>query len=1020
MNFPKLPELDNGEYVNSWNLFSRSLLIHKFSIKNPNTVYVVENEKIQTQMSQMSEFLWNTIPELLYISDLVELIYNNQGSYFIDQHIIDKDIISKKQFEYKHVLKIKKWEEIAPSVIVEKLIELQYSFAEYEEKWSFSLQGDILRVTPRYWDSIHISFWWETIESFSRDCVGEMYFGRYAPLEILENIQGAKKSFLEIFHSNSHKLLLNVVDFYHYAEIIRPCFKESIAFNNIESPDGSSWDLKIFDFILDSIDTLHENFLSDKREKFIYTKNTKTISNFIELNNFQWIQVNSKNINIAKSFQSNESIVICDDILSKIFIKKRVKRSLAQNMDLLLQMKPWDYVVHIDHWIWIFKEILEKELWEIKKEYMAIEYAAWDKLFVPISEVARVSKYVWSENPKLTPLSTKQWEKKLEKANGEVEELAGELLEIFAKRKLNKWYAFPSYIDEQNRFFQSFDYVYTDDQSQVIREIYVDMESPLAMDRLVSWDVWFWKTEIAFATMYKAIIAGKQAALISPLVVLAYEHFEKARMRFAEFWINVEVVTRFETKSAIENTLKKLKNGKIDLLVWTHRLLSEDIVWKDLWVLVIDEEHKFGVKDKEKIKRLKGNIDILSLSATPIPRSLNMALSGIKSVSLLTTPPVWRQSISTLVAPLEDEMILQAGKREFERGWQVFFIHNRVSTIDAMKEYLSNIFPGKKIVVTHGQLPWDQLERRILAFKSRQYDILLSTTVIENGIDFANVNTIFINEASRFWIGQIHQLRGRVGRSNKKGYCYLLFKRDTIAEDAAKRLKTMVDYSHLWAGFELAVKDLEIRWWGDILGMRQSGQSVEIGVNLYMEMLEDKIEELKNQRFPDEALDWNLQRPKRLHTSIELHLGAYIDDQFFSSELDKLNFYREIESLDIREDLQNLRDDFMQLNPILPQETINFFDLLDLKLLSNKSKVISIKRVGINYQLDFDSSMTLEDMREFLDKDTQAWFVLSSMTRVRTATKNFGSERKFLECMLNLFSWVTKKKITIKKKIIKK
>jgi transcription-repair coupling factor (superfamily II helicase) len=400
-----------------------------------------------------------------------------------------------------------------------------------------------------------------------------------------------------------------------------------------------------------------------------------------------------------------------------------------------------------------------------------------------------------------------------------------------------------------------------------------------------------------------------------------------------------------------------------------------------------------------------------------------MALNGIKSMSMLTTAPVWRQSIETIVSKYDDKVILEAWKREFERSWQLFFIHNKVTTIETQKNSLAKIFPWKKIVIAHGQLPWDQLEKRILAFKKKEYDILLATTVIENWIDFSNVNTIFINDAYNFWISQIHQLRWRVWRSDKQWYCYLLFNRDKIKDDAAKRLKTIVDYSHLWAWFELAIKDLEIRWWWDILGIKQSGQQAEIGINLYLEMLENKIEEIKKTG-PENMknLYWEnkeLTSTRKINTSIDLQLSAFIDNNLFHWELDKINFYREIESLEDLEDLENIISDFKEINTDISKETQNFFDLLEIKLKAPDYKITSIRKLWINYQIDFVENINLDELKWFLKLDHEVKFEVNKLHRLRASVKKFTSEQEFLNYIKGIFSWkksYEKKKIKLKKK----
>ena len=838
----------------------------------------------------------------------------------------------------------------------------------------------------------------------------------------------------EKLNNKNTLIVLDSLDFSSSYDDLYGGLKNFINLPSLSQNKTNEIDLWFKDLFVESIDDLKELLNNSSfHHKYIFTKNIKTFKNFIEYNDIDSVHILESSVNNLKSFQWKESLFICDDNISRIFVKKRGKRSMSKDMDLLLQIKPWDYIVHIDHWIGIFNTIIEKDLWWIKKEYVELEYKSDDKLFVPITEVGRLSKYVWSENPKLTPLSTKAWETKLKKASADIEIIARELLDVYAKRKLHKWFTFTSFPKEEWIFQNSFEFTYTKDQFSIIQEIFQDMESENPMDRLLSGDVGFWKTEIAFNAIYKAMLNGKQAALISPLVVLAYEHFDKAQERFQDFPFNIAVITRFEKESKIKEVLKKLESGKIDCIIWTHRLLSPDIKFKDLWLLVVDEEHKFWVADKEKIKNFKGNIDILSMSATPIPRSLNLALNGIKSISMLTTPPVGRQSIHTIVSNFSDKIIQDAGNKEFERWGQLFFIHNRVETISHFQAYLEKIFPNKKIIVTHWQLPGDTLEKRIIDFKRKQYDILLSTTVIENWIDFSNVNTIIINEAGNFWISQIHQLRWRVWRGDRQWYCYLLFKKDKIKQDAAKRLKTIVDYSHLWAGFELAIKDLEIRWGWDILGIRQSGQSVEIGVNLFLQMLESKIEELKNTSPAYSSLSPSIRgtkgEPYKINTKIDLNISIFIDNNFFSSELDKINFYREIESLNTIEDLESIISDFKEsaLTPTLsqgekekdrlPRWTNNFFDLLRLKILANKHNISYIKRAWLNYQIDFSDAWDkgLENLKQFLDHDKEVKFRVISLTRIRSETKKFANDESFIQYLLQLFSWKTRnRKIKLK------
>jgi len=736
------------------------LLLKEELLKTDSFLIVVENEKNLNSYIKTSNFLNIELKELNNMSDLINFIYNKSWKFIVNKELFNLKIESFSQVEYKNLLKVSKWDNIEINEITKKLNELWYNFSEYDNEWTFNIVWDILSFTDLSGVITKISFWWDTIEDIfvTNKSSENFYFWKNENLDFDSTNKKNNKEFIEKITNTDSLFILDSLDFYSSYDEVSSKLVNFITFNSLKEND-SYINLGINDLYIDKLEDFKLILEEKGIKKYIFTKNRTTINNFLELNNLGGIEVIETSLNTLKSFKSSKEIVICDDNISRIFVKKRIKRSLSKNLDLMMQIKPWDFIVHIDHGIWIFREIVEKDLAGIKKEYITLEYKNNDKLFVPITEVSRVSKYVWVENPKLTGLSTKEWEKKIRKVWEDVEVIARELLEVYAKRKLVKWYAFKSLPKEETVFANSFEYVYTDDQLNIIKDIYTDMEDIKPMDRLLSGDVWFGKTEIAFASIFKSIINWKQAALISPLVVLAYEHYEKSIERFSNFPINIWVITRFEKPAAIKATLERLKTWKIDLIIWTHRLLSEDIQFKDLWLLVVDEEHKFGVKDKEKIKKFKGNIDILSMSATPIPRSLNMALSWLKSISMLTTPPVGRQPIQTVVLSFDDKVIFDAGKREFDRGWQLFFIHNRVETISAMWNYLSNIFPGKKIAIAHGQLWWDLLEKRIIDFKRKQYDILLATTVVENGIDFSNVNTIFINESQNFWISQIHQLR---------------------------------------------------------------------------------------------------------------------------------------------------------------------------------------------------------------------------------------------------------------------
>lgn len=988
-------------YLNTWNIFSRSLLIKE---KLNNSLIITKTENIKKYL-KIFTYLNSPITEITYLSQLLDFAKNDNGNFIVNYDLFFAKLPNNWELENKYSITLEKDKPCEIDELLKKLNDFGYKFREYLEWWDYKKSWDTLSIKLKNKkENIIISFWWDSIESIyiengihSKN-VDEFTIWKIEELNFFSLENNFNKELLEILKQKN--LILDNIDILEWANNFLN-LENIIALDILKNANIPQTNLDITDLFIDNLENLIKILKENKKVK-IYTKNERTIQTFLEYNNISNIEIHKTDLTILKSFKSSKEIIICDDNLSKIFVKKRVKKSLSENIDLLLQIKPWDFVVHIDHGIWIFEWIIWKEIGKLKKEYLEIHYKWWDKLFVPITEVRRVSKYIWNENPTLTGLSTKEWSKKLEKVWEDIQKVAEELLEIYAERKISKGFAFRYFDWEMTKFARTFDYEYTPDQVNAIEEIMEDMSKETPMERILVWDVWFGKTEVAFNAVYNAFLNWKQSIIISPLVVLAYEHYNKACERFSKFPINIWLLTRFQTQSEAKIILDKLKTWKIDLIIWTHRLLWESLEYKDLWLLVIDEEHKFWVKDKEKIKEMKWNIDILSMSATPIPRSLNMALNGIRDVSILSKAPSIRKWVETFVSKFDDNVIIEAWKKEFERGWQLFFIHNRVESIDSMARYLQELFPKRKIIVTHGQLPWHELEDRILAFKRKEYDILLSSTVIENWIDFPNVNTIIINEAYKFGISQIHQLRWRVWRSDKEGYCYLLFKKEKISEDAAKRLTTVVEYSHLWAGFELAIRDLEIRWGWDILGLKQSGLSTEVWINVYLKLLEDKIEELKMQTpipspFPSEE-----KGNKKIETSIDLNISAYLGDDFFESELDKLNFYREIESISDLEELENLISDFKELSPELSEENNNLFKVLEVKIVASNYKIKSIKRTWVSYEISFIESLKIDELKAFLDLDKEVKFIVNWLTTLKCPCNKFSGDWDFLNYLYKI------------------
>ncbi len=1046
----------NHSYTNSWNFFSKWLILKSAYKKYKKIILIVENDKLISQYKKVFDYIRQSYKEVETQSSLINLAHAQNWLFLIKNYSLKEEIITHDQLLY-FSQKLKKWESYQINSIIKKITQMWYEYSDFSNHWTYKKNGDILSIVSFDWEyEYKLSFWWEILEEileikkFKEDIISSeevqefcIWWNKKIFHENGEDLPQAKSSTLQQYIINSWSFtVLDSLDFSEYYEQNTKLLTNFCCFDFVTNKQLIGKNIQVHSPNIDNIDNLKEILSNSNVSTSVYTKNTNTITNFLEYNGLEWAEIHEIRWNFLKSFEiedssvsSKKQVIICDDVLGKIFIKKRINKNVAADLDLLLKITPGDYVVHIDHGIWIFKSVIKKELPTnphskskrvIIKEYIEISYKWEDKLFVPITEVSRVNKFIGPDNPKLTGLNTTEWSRKLKKVDESIQRIAEELLEIYSQRKLWRSFAFLADSKKEASFQASFPYTYTSDQDEAINEILDDMSKSEPMDRLLVWDVWFGKTEVAFNAIYRSFINKKQSVFIAPLVVLAYEHYEKALERFRWMWMSIAVITRMESASKVHTVLSWLKQWSIDLVIWTHRLLSDKISYKNLWLLVVDEEHKFGVSDKEKIKKLKTTIDILSMSATPIPRSLNMALSQIRQISIIKTPPQGRKDINTIISKYSERVILDWCNSEFERWWQVYFVHNRVQTLVHFEKVLHWLFPDKKVIITHGQLPGNTLEKRIIDFKNKKYDILLTTTVIENGIDFPNVNTIFINEAQQFWISQIHQLRWRVWRSDRLGHCYLLYKKENLWTETAKRLKTIVNYSYLWAWFELAMKDLEIRWWWDLLWCRQSGQSSEIWVNLYLKLIEQKVNELKNNNpLLNSSQQWSSSNSKKLliHTKIDLQLDIWIPDQYFDSELDKINFYREIESLTHEEDLQNLIEDFSLENNLkeLPEQMQNFFTLLTVKLKAQHYNIIHIKKVGVNYQLDFEKNTNLEELKRFLDLDLQVKFVVASLTRLRSSAKNFTNAEFFLQYLLKLFDKnIWRKKVKLKGKIIPK
>ncbi|MEK7828614.1 MAG: transcription-repair coupling factor, partial [Deltaproteobacteria bacterium] len=545
-----------------------------------------------------------------------------------------------------------------------------------------------------------------------------------------------------------------------------------------------------------------------------------------------------------------------------------------------------DFIVHTIHGIGIYQGLKRLKIEDIENDFLLLEYQGGDKLYLPVQRLHLVGKYrgVEGKKPEIDKLGSTRWEKTKGRVKKIAEEMAKGLLELYAARKVVEGFSFSGGDRLFSEFEASFEYDETPDQLSAIEDVLKDMEEPRPMDRLICGDVGYGKTEVAMRAAFKAVMDNRQVAVLVPTTLLAQQHYLTFKNRFAAYPVTIEVLSRFRSPKEQKYILKRLANGEVDIIIGTHRLLQKDVVVKDLGLIIVDEEHRFGVSHKERLKQMKRQVDVLTLTATPIPRTLHMSLAGIRDLSIINTPPEDRLAIKTVVAKFDDELIRDAVRRELARGGQVFFVHNRVESIAQMADYLKRLIPEARIAVAHGQMKEKGLEKVMADFINKGYDILLSTSIIESGLDIPSANTILINRADRFGLAEVYQLRGRVGRSSHRAYAYLLTPPELIlAEDAKKRLKALQELSDLGAGFRLAAHDLEIRGAGELLGAKQSGQIAEVGFEMYTQLLEDAIKELKGE---------NIE--KEIEPEINLRVSAYIPENYIPDERQRLFIYKRI------------------------------------------------------------------------------------------------------------------------------
>ena len=679
--------------------------------------------------------------------------------------------------------------------------------------------------------------------------------------------------------------------------------------------------------------------------------------------------------------------------------KKRKSVYSGEKIQNFADISVGDYVVHERHGLGIYQGIEKIEVDKVIKDYISIEYAGGSKLFILASQLDMIQKYASQEakKPKLNKLGGNEWEKTKSKVRGQVKEIAKELVELYAVRQSKEGFAFSKDTVWQKEFEELFPYEETEDQLQAIAETKKDMESKKIMDRLICGDVGYGKTEVAIRAAFKAVGDGKQVVYLVPTTILAQQHYNSFKERMKDFPIQIRMLSRFCTAKEQKETIQGLKKGQVDIVIGTHRLLSKDIEYKSLGLLIVDEEQRFGVTHKEKIKQLKKDIDVLTLSATPIPRTLHMSLIGIRDMSLLEEPPVDRRAIQTYVLEYNMELVREAILREMARGGQVYYVYNRVNNIEEIAYQVSQLVPQARVAFAHGQMKERELEDIMYQFINKEIDVLVTTTIIETGLDIANANTMIIHDAENFGLSQLYQLRGRVGRSNRNAYAFLMYRRDKmLKETAEKRLQAIREFTDLGSGFKIAMRDLEIRGAGNLLGQDQSGHMAAVGYDLYCKMLNDEVRRQKGEITEEETFE----------TTVEFPMDAYIPATYVKNEFMKLELYKKIAQIENQEDYEDMVDEMTDRFGNMPTAALN---LLAISLLKAKAHRAAITEITIqNEQLQILMYPGAKVMTEKIDALLQKYkrtmrFITNPAPGFRILLKNVAKKEyiSFAEEMVN-------------------
>lgn len=1023
------------EVAGTGNPFSKSFFINYLfqSLSQTKAVWLVQSKAHALEILQTVPFIGET-PFILFdgeknaevvqkrILSFLEILSNDAKEIcVVTPEFLGYPCPSRASLE-KEMLCIVGGDEIAPFDLFEKLLHLGYIQSEDKvlEEGSYNNVGDTLRIRlPNIDDEYRITFLGDMIEDI-------------ALFSTKDNKVVQRKKELNILPMKFQDNSSSIINYIEGDQVL--CISDELEtlgeeYDNIleevDSLRSKVTSVRITSFP-ETEDFFHlrylsllkyytqADFLNDIKERYIagwstiiYTKEASVVRGlFLEqdilfVTNWKDLLTRrgkqkpatliidlEEDVFIPHSFQNaQEKLAVITD--REIVLGKKERRMVRGQgnamMAFLASLKKDDYVVHADHGIGKFVGIDKKSIDSITREYLEIHYASNDKLFIPTDQADKISKYISNDDnpPKLTRLDSTEWTSLNKKVKKEAEKIAKELLELFAERELATGHAYKTKLEVEEAFAETFPYTETPGQLKAIHDVLRDMETDKPMDRLVCGDVGFGKTEVAMRASFRAFLNNKQVALISPITILADQHFKSFQKRMDEFGVKIEMLSRFKSPKEQRIILDKLAHGEVDIVVGTHRLLQKDVVFKDLGLIVIDEEQRFGVKQKEKLREMRANVDVLTLSATPIPRTLHMSLNNLRDITTITTPPPGRLPVITEVRKYSDALVVEAIMNELDRGGQVYFLHNKVRTIESVALKLRKLAPKARILVAHGQLDPRELERRIFAFKNGEYDVLVSSTIVENGIDLPNANTLIVNNADAFGLSQLYQLRGRVGRSRTQAYSYLLYSTRKLKSDAKKRLRAIVEASELGSGFQIAMKDLEIRGAGDILGSSQHGMMNSVGVSHFIRMLNQQVEELRKR---------GTTKRKEKHVdlgdiSVDIPLTAYIPDWYIPEYEEKIRVYQTFSSLKSLDEVKEYMAEITSEYGDLPDEIKHIGTVLELKIMARRAHISKIKVYNQPFGLQevnlvMDSTMKPEHIFSLLTKNNK-WFISDKTLKIK-------------------------------------